>query len=152
MAEATRDHLQGLKVAITGASGNLGTALLRRLTEPDAGVAEIRGLARRRPPDVAPYSGVTWHLTDLGEPDSEATLAEFMDGADAVVHLAWALQPGRQPDTSSTCPRSARTRPGRSGTGSPRTGRPPASPARSTAGTSPRPSGSSARSPHGTRT
>lgn len=98
MAQLSSNLLRGMTVAVTGASGNLGTALLRRLTEPDAGVAEIRGLARRRPPDVAPYSGVTWHLTDLGEPDSETTLAGFMDGADAVVHLAWALQPGRQPD------------------------------------------------------
>ena len=98
MAEFTRDHLRGMKVAVTGASGNLGTALLRRLTAPEAGPAEVRGLARRQPPDVAPYSGVRWHLTDLGGPQSEATLAEFMDGVDVVVHLAWALQPGRQPD------------------------------------------------------
>src|SRR3954470_16530695 len=97
MAEFTSDHLRGSTVAVTGASGNLGTALLRRLTAPDAGVAEVRGLARRQPPDVAPYTGVGWHLTDLGEPRSESTLAEFLDGVDAVVHLAWALQPGRQP-------------------------------------------------------
>ena len=98
MAEFTSDRLRGMTVAVTGASGNLGTALLRRLTAPGSGAAEVRGLARRQPPDVAPYSGVRWHLTDLGGPRSEATLAEFMDGADAVVHLAWALQPGRQPE------------------------------------------------------
>ena len=98
MPEFTSGHLRGLTVAVTGASGNLGTALLRRLTAPGTGAAEVRGLARRQPPDVAPYSGVRWHLTDLGGPRSEATLAEFMDGVDAVVHLAWALQPGRQPE------------------------------------------------------
>jgi UDP-glucose 4-epimerase len=98
MAEFTRDHLSGMTVAVTGASGNLGTALLRRLTAPGSGVAEVRGLARRQPPDVAPYAGVRWHLADLGGPNSESALAEFLDGADAVVHLAWALQPGRQPD------------------------------------------------------
>src|SRR5215213_6140095 len=98
MAQTSPKHLQALKVAVTGASGNVGTALLRRLTAPGSGVAEVRGLARRQPPDVAPYSGVRWHLTDLGGPDSEATLAGFMDGVDAVVHLAWALQPGRQLD------------------------------------------------------
>jgi nucleoside-diphosphate-sugar epimerase len=98
MAEFISDQLQGMTVAVTGASGNLGTALLRRLTAPEAEVAGVRGLARRQPPDVAPYSGVRWHLTDLGDPHSEDTLAEFLDGADAVVHLAWALQPGRQPD------------------------------------------------------
>jgi UDP-glucose 4-epimerase len=98
MAEATRDHLQGLKVAITGASGNLGTALLRRLTAPGSGVAEVRGLARRQPPSITPYDGVQWHLADLGETRSEHELTRSLDGVDAVVHLAWALQPGRQPE------------------------------------------------------
>ncbi|WP_346622317.1 NAD-dependent epimerase/dehydratase family protein [Blastococcus montanus] len=91
-------HLAGRTVAVTGASGNVGTALLRRLTDPKAGLAEVRGLARRRPPSIPPYDGVRWHLADLGEAASEAELAEFVDGADAVVHLAWALQPGRRPD------------------------------------------------------
>lgn len=98
MAEFTSDHLRGMTVAVTGASGNLGTALLRRLTTRGAEPAEIRGLARRQPPEVAPYAGVRWHLADLGEVQSEDALPEFLDGVDAVVHLAWALQPGRQPD------------------------------------------------------
>jgi UDP-glucose 4-epimerase len=98
MAALTLDHLRGSTVAVTGASGNVGTALLRRLTAPSAQVAEVRGLARRQPPDIAPWSSVRWHLADLGEPTSEAVLAEFLDGVDAVVHLAWALQPGRHPD------------------------------------------------------
>ena len=91
-------HLEGATVAVTGASGNLGTALLRRLTAPGSGVAEVRGLARRRPPNAAPYDGVQWHLADLGSVDSAEVLPGFLDGADAVVHLAWALQPGRRPD------------------------------------------------------
>src|SRR3954470_4055675 len=89
-------HLQGRTVAVTGASGNVGTALLRRLA--GSGAAEGRGLARRQPPDVAPYDGVRWHLTDLGEVASERVLPEFLEGADALVHLAWALQPGRHPE------------------------------------------------------
>jgi nucleoside-diphosphate-sugar epimerase len=98
MAELSRDLLRGMTVAVTGASGNVGTALLRRLTDPRHGVAEVRGLARRPPPDIAPYDTVQWHHADLGETDSEHVLGEFLDGADAVVHLAWALQPGRRPD------------------------------------------------------
>jgi UDP-glucose 4-epimerase len=98
MAEPTRDHLQGLKVAVTGASGNVGTALLRKLTAPGSGVAEVRGLVRRRPPSLPPYDGVRWHLADLGETRSEHELTRFLDGVDAVVHLAWAIQPGRQPE------------------------------------------------------
>jgi nucleoside-diphosphate-sugar epimerase len=91
-------HLEGLTVAVTGATGNLGTALLRRLTAPGKGVAEVRALARREPPDVEPYTGVRWYRTDLGTVAGEQVLAEFLDGVDAVVHLAWALQPGREPD------------------------------------------------------
>src|SRR3954465_7750817 len=98
MPELSPGHLRGMKVAVTGASGNVGTALLRRLTAPSGGVAGVRGLARRQPPDLAPYSAVRWHLTDLGEAAGEQVLAEFVDGVDAVVHLAWALQPGRHPD------------------------------------------------------
>jgi UDP-glucose 4-epimerase len=91
-------HLAGLTVAVTGATGNVGTALLRRLTDPASGVADVRGLARRQPPDEAPYERVRWHLVDLGEPTSETLLPAFLQGVDAVVHLAWALQPGRQPE------------------------------------------------------
>jgi UDP-glucose 4-epimerase len=98
MTAVSPGHLAGSTVAVTGASGNVGTALLRRLTAPSAGVAEIRGLARRQPPDLAPYDRVRWFSADLGEPASEQVLPEFLDGVDAVVHLAWALQPGRRPD------------------------------------------------------
>src|SRR4051812_15088762 len=98
MAELTPGNLAGRTVAVTGASGNLGTALLRRLTAPSAGVAEVRGMARRQPPAVAPYDRVRWFRADLGEPASKEVLPEFLDGADAVVHLAWAIQPGRRPD------------------------------------------------------
>jgi nucleoside-diphosphate-sugar epimerase len=98
MARLESGRLRGRRIAVTGATGNVGTALLRRLAAPEAGVAEVRGLARRQPPDLAPYDGVTWHLADLGEAASEPALGPFLDGVDAVVHLAWALQPGRRPD------------------------------------------------------
>jgi nucleoside-diphosphate-sugar epimerase len=98
MADTPTDHLRGATVAVTGASGNVGTALLRRLTDPALGVAEVRGLARRNPPAVAPYDRVHWTHTDLGERVSAQDLAAFVNGADAVVHLAWAIQPGRKPD------------------------------------------------------
>ncbi len=96
MAELTSGLLPGMTVAVTGASGNVGTALLRALA--DAGAGEVRGLARRRPPETEPYAGVRWSTADLGSPDSEPVLAEFLAGADAVVHLAWALVPDRRPD------------------------------------------------------
>jgi UDP-glucose 4-epimerase len=96
MADLPTGLLPGMTVAITGASGNVGTALLRRLAE--AGVGEVRGLARRRPPQTEPYDGVRWFSADLGTPASEPVLAEFLAGADVVVHLAWALIPDRRPD------------------------------------------------------
>lgn len=98
MPEFSPGHLTGATVAVTGASGNVGTALLRRLTAPGSGVAEVRGLARREPPQVAPYDGVRWFSADRGEDGSEPVIAELLDGADVVVHLAWALQPGREPE------------------------------------------------------
>jgi UDP-glucose 4-epimerase len=61
-------------------------------------MGEVVGVVWRLPPDVAPYTGVQWHLADLGEAASEAELADFVAGADAVVHLAWAIQPGRDPE------------------------------------------------------
>lgn len=84
------------RLLITGASGNIGTALLRRLAGRED--VEIIGLARRPPPPEPPYDNVRWHRIDLSEDTSEAALDEAMTGVDAVVHLAWAFQPTRRPD------------------------------------------------------
>ncbi|MDO9396737.1 MAG: NAD-dependent epimerase/dehydratase family protein [Herbiconiux sp.] len=82
-----------MKIVVVGASGNLGTALLRRLTREGATV-EVTGVSRRRPDSSAePYSGRDWREIDLAAPAARARLAETFAGADAVVHLGWALQP-----------------------------------------------------------
>jgi UDP-glucose 4-epimerase len=75
-----------MRVVIVGASGNAGTALVRRLRrESDV---EIVGVARRLPhPD-----GLEWHSHDIGTATVEE-LARTFRGADAVVHLAWQIQP-----------------------------------------------------------
>ncbi|HEV2086906.1 MAG TPA: NAD-dependent epimerase/dehydratase family protein [Cryptosporangiaceae bacterium] len=83
-----------MRIAIVGASGNVGTALLRRLAaEPD--VDEVVGVARRPPGEDAgaPYDRATWLACDIGEPDAVATLTDAFRGADAVVHLGWQIQP-----------------------------------------------------------
>jgi UDP-glucose 4-epimerase len=84
-----------MRIAIVGATGNVGTALLRRLA--DESDIELVGIARRSPlPNAGPpYEGVQWHNVDIGEAASVESLAEWFAGADAVVHLAWQIQPSR---------------------------------------------------------
>lgn len=84
-----------IRIAITGASGNLGTALLRRLaTEPDVDVVAV---ARRVPPSEPPYDIASWHSLDLTGAGARAGLAQILEGVDTVVHLVWGFQPTRDP-------------------------------------------------------
>ncbi|WP_329105210.1 NAD-dependent epimerase/dehydratase family protein [Micromonospora sp. NBC_01699] len=85
-----------MRIAITGATGNVGTALLRRLT--DESDIELVGIARRPPAKDAgsPYGRVRWHALDLGDPDNLDRLTEILRGVDAVVHLAWQIQPSHR--------------------------------------------------------
>jgi nucleoside-diphosphate-sugar epimerase len=77
-----------MRVVVTGASGNVGTSVLEALgAEPK--VKEIIGIARREPEVEMPK--VKWVGADILEVD----LASFFEGADAVIHLAWAIQPSR---------------------------------------------------------
>jgi UDP-glucose 4-epimerase len=85
-----------VRIVITGATGNIGTALLRRLAE-EAG-HQLVGVARRPPASTPPYDAVEWLPVDLAEPDAEQRLAPAMRGADAVVHLAWGFQPSHRLD------------------------------------------------------
>jgi UDP-glucose 4-epimerase len=80
-----------MRIVITGASGNVGSALLRRLAA--TGGHEVVGIARRRPDDVAPFDAVEWSLLDLTRTSDEPALRAACTGADAVVHLAWGFQP-----------------------------------------------------------
>jgi len=82
-----------MRLVITGATGNVGTALLRRLVVQ--GGHELVGVARR-PPDAGD-NGVEWVATDLTGEDDGALGAAFR-GADAVVHLAWGFQPSHDVD------------------------------------------------------
>lgn len=86
-----------LRLLVTGASGNIGTALLRALAadHPDH---VVTGVVRRRPPADPPYDRVTWHELDLAGPGAAEELAPLMDGVQAVVHLAWGFQPTRDVD------------------------------------------------------
>jgi UDP-glucose 4-epimerase len=75
-----------MRVVVTGATGNVGTSLLRALAE-DEGVDEIVGLSRRRPGRIGPKT--EWRSADVERDD----LVPIFRGADCVVHLAWRIQP-----------------------------------------------------------
>lgn len=82
-----------MRVVVTGATGNVGTALLRELGREDS-VDSVLGLARRLP-DLS-LGKVAWATADVAEDPLEDHLA----GADAVVHLAWLFQPTHRPDVT----------------------------------------------------
>jgi len=81
-----------MRVVVTGATGNVGTSVLRSL-EADASVDSVLGIARRLPAasSASKASKIEWASADIVTGD----LREHFDGADAVVHLAWAIQPSR---------------------------------------------------------
>jgi UDP-glucose 4-epimerase len=80
-----------MRIVVTGLSGNLGTALLRRLLAD--GGHEIVGVVRRPPDDDEPYRHASWVGLDVAEEGAQQRLQEVFAGADAVVHLAWGFQP-----------------------------------------------------------
>jgi UDP-glucose 4-epimerase len=75
-----------MKVAIVGATGNVGSALVRAL-ERDERVREVVGVARRLP-EQGPAK-VMWRTADV----ATDALEPVLEGADVVVHLAWLIQP-----------------------------------------------------------
>jgi UDP-glucose 4-epimerase len=77
-----------MRIAVTGASGNVGTSLLESLAA-DEHVESVVGIARRRP--AMTFAKTTWVTADVSRSD----LTSHFEGVDAVVHLAWLIQPSR---------------------------------------------------------
>lgn len=77
-----------MRVVVIGATGNVGTSLLEAL-EPEAEINEIVAVARRAPAKA--FARTTFTAADIVSSD----LVPILRGADAVVHLAWLIQPGR---------------------------------------------------------
>lgn len=85
-----------MRVVVTGASGNIGSALLRHLLP--SGQYEVVGLARRPPSDAASADSMEWVALDLTDEACAEQLRQTFAGADAVVHLAWGFQPSHDTD------------------------------------------------------
>ncbi|NIH83401.1 NAD-dependent epimerase/dehydratase family protein [Amycolatopsis granulosa] len=83
----------GLRVVVTGASGNLGTSTVEALSR-DPAVASILGVVRREPQWTAPK--LEWRAADLAEDQ----IGHLVRGADVVIHLAWLFQPTHDPATT----------------------------------------------------
>lgn len=79
-----------MRVAVTGATGNVGSAVVRRLR---AGGHDLVGVVRRPPAG----DGVEWVRADLSRDCHDDLVAAFR-GADAVVHLVWGFQPTHRVD------------------------------------------------------
>ena len=75
-----------MRVVVTGATGNVGTSVLRALGGDDA-VTSIVGIARRRP--SSSFAKTEFVSADI---TSDKLVPHFRD-ADCVIHLAWLIQP-----------------------------------------------------------
>ena len=76
-----------MTIAVTGATGFVGQALLDRALEADV---TVKALARRAQP---PLAGVEWVSGDLGTHDS---LRQLVRGAEAVIHVAGVVNDAAQ--------------------------------------------------------
>jgi nucleoside-diphosphate-sugar epimerase len=79
-----------MRVVVIGGTGNVGSAVVGRLVA-DPGVDSVRVVARRRPESGWPDVEVV--AADVASDD----LVPLVQGADAVVHLAWLFQPTHDP-------------------------------------------------------
>jgi UDP-glucose 4-epimerase len=79
-----------MRIVVTGATGNIGTSVLPALaSEPT--VDSVLGLARRLPQRSWPKADFA--AVDIA--DAGTDLVGCLRGADAVIHLAWAIQSAR---------------------------------------------------------
>ena len=72
-----------MRVVVVGASGNVGTSVLSALAA-ESRIEAVVGVCRRLP--SRQFAKVEWRSADV----VTSPLNELFEGADAVVHLAWA--------------------------------------------------------------
>lgn len=80
-----------MRIVVVGATGNIGTALLRALTVRSS-VTSVDAVSRRGPGRLAVEAryALRHHELDVATPEGAEELAALAAGADAVVDLAWA--------------------------------------------------------------
>jgi UDP-glucose 4-epimerase len=81
-----------MRVVVTGATGNVGTSVIEALAAREE-IEEVVGLARRAP--TWKPEKTTWVNADV----VSSPLEPVFEGADAVIHLAWAIQPSHDAET-----------------------------------------------------
>jgi nucleoside-diphosphate-sugar epimerase len=79
-------------VAVTGATGNIGSVVAGRLL---AAGHQVTGVCRRSPARDGVGHQVRWVELDLTAPDRRERLRAAFTGVDSVVHTAWGFQPTR---------------------------------------------------------
>jgi nucleoside-diphosphate-sugar epimerase len=82
-----------MRIVVVGATGNVGTSVLASLIL-DPQIDSIVGIARRKP--TIELDKVDWVAADVVTDD----LVPHFRGADAVIHLAWLIQPSRDRATT----------------------------------------------------
>lgn len=89
-AVLTSGHRRQMRVVVVGASGNVGSTVVKALSD-EPQVSSIVGVARRQPQWQPPKT--EWITADITRDD----LLPALRGADVVVHLAWQFQPTHDP-------------------------------------------------------
>ncbi len=87
----TARSMSGLRVVVTGATGNVGTCVITALSAEE-GVESVLGLSRRPTDWTVPKT--RFAVSDVRRDNLES----HFEGADVVIHLAWLFQPARRPE------------------------------------------------------